>query len=271
MKALLLITPLLATLACQGKGVTREDVDAVVKRLPAEGLQKLARRRVYFGHQSVGQNIAEGIAQVARLRPEAGLRLLESRAPDALATPGIAHALNGRNHEPLTKITDFSETLRVGMGGAADIALFKFCYVDFPPGTDVDRVFAEYRSALAALRLAHPKVRFVHVTSPLTIVQTGPKALVKSLLGRPLWGADANQVRERFNELLRREYQGKEPFFDLAAVESRRPNGETATFRAAGRTWPALAPEYSSDGKHLNELGSRWVAAHLLEALASVD
>ena len=31
-----------------------------------------------------------------------------------------------------------------------------------------------------------------------------------------------------------------------------------------------LAAEYASDGKHLNELGGRWVAAHLVKVLAGL-
>jgi lysophospholipase L1-like esterase len=41
-------------------------------------------------------------------------------------------------------------------------------------------------------------------------------------------------------------------------------------FEDGGRRYPALAREYASDGKHLNALGVRWAAAHLLETLATV-
>jgi hypothetical protein len=262
---------LVGAVACQGTSVTRgEDVSAAVRGLPGEGLRKVAGKRIYFGHQSVGYNLVDGLQAIARERPELGLKVVEARSPEALQGPVFAHASNGRNHEPLSKIQDFAATLDAGLGARADVALFKFCYVDFEPGTDVDAVFAEYRSTLARLRQAYPRVQFVHVTSPLTVVQTGPKALVKRLLGRPLWGADANIVRERFNGLMRREYAGKEPLFDLAAVEASRPNGPGATFEAAGGTHPALAAEYASDGKHLNDVGARWAALHLLQTLAGL-
>ncbi|MFH0799063.1 MAG: hypothetical protein V2A66_02635 [Pseudomonadota bacterium] len=41
-------------------------------------------------------------------------------------------------------------------------------------------------------------------------------------------------------------------------------------FEDGGRSYPALAREYASDGKYLNALGARWAAAHLLEILATV-
>lgn len=262
---------LLGTLACKdGSVTTSEQVSAAVRALPEASLRRLAGKRIYFGHQSVGDNLVAGLQAIARERPEAGLRVVEGRTPEVLGAPGFVHAKNGQNEAPLTKIEDFAATVEGGLGATTDIAFFKFCYVDFKPGADVEGVFAAYRQALATLRQAHPRVKFVHVTSPLTVVEAGPKAFVKKLMGRPLGGAEANTVRERFNALMRREYEGKEPLFDLARVESTRPGGGAVTFEAGGAVVPALAAEYASDGKHLNDLGARWAAVHLLQALAAV-
>lgn len=272
MRAELRSLPLLVMLACGGTGTSdRAPVADPVRDLPQAALTKLARTRIYFGHQSVGYDIVEGLAALGRERPGLALRIVESRAPDALATPALAHAKNGRNEEPLTKIRDFAETLEGrGLGATTDVALFKFCYVDFPPGTDVESVFAEYRSTLARLRQRFPGVKFVHVTSPLTVVESGPKALVKRLLGRRLVEAESNVVRDRFNALMRAEYAGREPLFDLAAIESTGPDGRPVRFEHGGRSTPALAREWASDGRHLNSAGARWAAAHLLETLATV-
>lgn len=232
-------------------------------------LGRVARQRVYFGHQSVGYNIVEGLEALAREHPGAGLRLVEGRSPAVLSTPAFAHAKNGRNQEPLSKIADFAESLEGGgLGDVVDVAFFKFCYVDFPPGADVEGIFAAYRETMARLRARFPRTRFVHVTSPLTVVQSGPKALIKRLLGRPLGGAEANAARERFNALLREAYAGREPVLDLAAVEATGPDGRRTTFNHQGRELPALVPEYASDGKHLNQAGARHVALALLRVLS---
>lgn len=266
-----LLLLVIAGLACQGKRVNHEaDVAAAIRALPPAELQKVARKRIYFGHQSVGYNLVEGLEAISRERPDAGLKIVEARTAQGLAGPALAHATNGKNEQPLTKIKDFADTMAGGLGATADVAFFKFCYIDFPPGSDVEGLFAEYKGTLARLRQAYPKVRFVHVTSPLTVVQSGPKALVKKLLGRKLGGAEANLVRERFNALLRSEYQGKEPLFDLAAIESQLPDGSQVTFAEGGRSHPALAPAYASDGKHLNALGARWAAVHLVRTLAAL-
>lgn len=269
MKGLPLLVTLVAVVGCQEKHVKSALPASPLSTLSPAALQKLSQSRVYFGHQSVGQNLVEGLDALGRERPELRLRIVMSRAPEALATPGLAHAGNGKNHEPLTKVQDFSATLEGGgLGERVDVAFFKFCYVDFAAGADVEQVFAEYRATMARLRQRFPKVRFVHVTVPLTVVRGGLKVWLNSLRGKAPWGAEANVARERFNALLRKEFAGKEPLFDLAAVESTRPDGTIQTFRLAGEDHPSLAPEYSSDGNHLNDAGARWAASHLVAELA---
>ena len=265
------LLPLVLGLACEGRTVTSAaHVGPGPGDVPAAAARKLAQRRVFFGHQSVGSDIVAGLEAIAREQPDLGLRVVEGRSAEVLAAPGFAHALNGQNGQPLTKLHDFAEALeKGGLGSRADIALFKFCYVDFRPGTDVDAIFAAYRATLARLRAAFPLVTFVHVTSPLVVVQRGPRALLKRLLGKRPAGAEENVLRERYNALLRAEYSGREPLFDLAAVESTLPDGRPVRFEDGGATYPALAREYASDGKHLNVVGSRRAAAYLLRTLAS--
>lgn len=257
-------------LACQEAHVNVEDAGAkLLAEVPDAALQRVAQRRMFFGHQSVGFNVVEGLEMLGQARPSARLRVIGSRAPGDLATPALVHATVGRNHDPSSKLREFAAILEAGLGERVDLAMVKFCYVDFERDGDPARLFDEYRATMARLRAAFPKLRIVHVTVPLTTVQSGPKAFVKGLLGRALWGGPENLVRERFNALLRAEYGGKEPLFDLARAESSLPGGGTATFQADGRRHPALAPEWASDEGHLNAAGSRWAAAHLLRTIAA--
>lgn len=261
------ILPLFLGMGCQGRSVTPPGSEG--PRLPYPVLKKLTQQRIFFGHQSVGQNIVQGLEALSNEQPDIRFRIVEARSPGSIAGPAFIHGQNGHNGQPLTKIDGFVDALQSG-GAGTDIAFFKFCYVDFPPGTDVDGLFAEYKKAMARLRATYPRVKFVHVTSPLTVVQSGPKALAKRILGRRLAGTDENVLRHRFNTLMRNEYAGREPLFDLAAVEATRPDGRIASFSESGKTFPALAPEYASDGRHLNPLGSRLLAGHLLRTLADV-
>ena len=70
---------------------------------------------------------------------------------------------------------------------------------------------------------------------------------------------------------MRKHYKDKEPIFDLAQIESHYPDGRPMTFSTQGETYYALVPEYASDGRHLNELGSRRVGEQLLIMLAELD
>jgi hypothetical protein len=115
-------------------------------------------------------------------------------------------------------------------------------------------------------------VTFVHVTVPLTTepgLKEAAKNFVKRFLGRPRSSRLDNVRRARYNELLREAYAGREPLFDLARLESTRPDGTRQLFREDGRDYEALVPAYTDDGGHLNASGRQMAARALLEFLAS--
>jgi hypothetical protein len=227
-------------------------------------IANVASRRIYFGHQSVGGNILDGVKAVAG----GALSIVESREAEALAKPAIAHVLVGKNEAPLTKLVDFEQAMeRIGDG--AEIALLKFCYVDFDPSTDVPGLFSKYRDLLTRLRARYPKTIFVHVTTPLTTTQTGIKAWLKHLMGRPAGGEIENAQRERFNSLLRSNY-ATEPIFDLARIEATRSDGSMQSFTLEGTVVPSLAPEHTGDGGHLNAAAQRLVGSSLIQFLAAL-
>lgn len=233
--------------------------------VPEAAVQKVASRRVLFGHQSVGGNILDGLADVSGGK----LVVREGRAPSLFEQPGLVHTLIGKNEDPHSKVADFEAALEA-TGGKPEIAFFKFCYVDFDAKTNAEQLFEAYLASSRRLKARYPNVTFVHVTVPLTVVQTGAKAWLKhQLLGRLPWGAQENEVRNRFNALLRSKLEG-EPLFDLAAVESTRPDGSAQSHEVAGRPVPALVAAYSDDGQHLNPVGRRRVAEALLTFLASL-
>jgi hypothetical protein len=149
-----------------------------------------------------------------------------------------------------------------------DVAFHKYCYADILEATDVPAVFDHYQRTMARLRADCPEVVFVHVTVPLVRVQSGPRAWIKRLLGRAPGRYAGDLARERFNQLMRGTYAGREPLYDLAAVESTGPDGRREVIRAGGRSGYALVPAYTADGSHLNETGRRRAAEALLTVLA---
>lgn len=230
-------------------------------------LEALSRRSVFFGHQSVGNNILDGVRD---LLAEAGvpLRVLEVPSARGLASGTFGHALVAENGDPLRKLASFETALGPGPT-TADVALVKLCFVDVDERTDVGALFGRYRTALSALRTRFPRTTFVHVTVPLTADAPGLKGVVKRLLGRDR-SRPQNARREEFNALMRQAYAGQEPLFDLARQEATRPDGTTESFELDGRRVLTLVPGYTDDGGHLDAAGRKRVARALIALLASL-
>lgn len=231
-------------------------------------LEIVSKRWILFGHQSVGGNVLDGLAEVA-----AGhggmLRILEVSGPAQANARTLTHAWVAANGAPHLKLEAFGHLVDATSEPGVDIALVKFCYADFTADTDASALFLRYREFLAGLQSRHPSTAFVHVTVPLTTVQGGPRAWVKGLMGKAPHGFLENARRDEYNALLRTEYAGREPLFDLAQIESTLPDGGRATASWRGRSVPALFPGYTDDGGHLNASGRLRAARELLAVLAS--
>jgi len=213
---------------------------------------RLADARVYFGHQSVGGNIIDGLRDLSATHTERPLRIVQFR--DRNSSPSaIVEFTIGENGQPESKMKDFAAALEQIDDTAQAIAVFKYCYLDITPETNVELLFASHRKALEQMRARHPNLTFVHVTAPLTRLESGPRFLAKRLLGKPTT-REANAKRNTFNTMLREQYAG-EPLFDLAKVESTRPNGSRSFFQNGADVAYTLAPELTDDGGHLNATG----------------
>jgi lysophospholipase L1-like esterase len=70
---------------------------------------------------------------------------------------------------------------------------------------------------------------------------------------------------------VKQEYNGKEPFFDIAEVESTTPDGNRESFPRNGHTYYSLASLYTDDGGHLNKTGRKKVSEQLLLLLVSLN
>lgn len=237
--------------------------------VPASSWRPLAAKRIFFAHQSVGYNILDGIRDLAATSPDGGLRIVEGSEASLFDAPVLAHARLGRNGDPGSKVRAWERYLESGIGSRADFALYKFCYLDVVSATDARQVFEMYRTSAERLKGLYPKTTFIHVTVPLTTVQSGVKAALKRLLGRPLDGYAENAKRNEYNELLRSHYEGREPVFDLARIESA-SDGGTTTYELQGRRYSSLTPAYTDDGGHLNAAGRRRAAENLLGMLAQL-
>lgn len=231
-------------------------------------LTELAQARVYFGHQSVGGNVLDGLA---KLSAESGvaLRIVEAPAGVDDGQPGLVHARVGKNSEPATKCDAFGRFLAEAPGTRWDAAILKFCYADLGERTDIQpaQLLDLYKRMVSSVRAARPDLVLVHSTVPLNSNGLGTGDRVKGFLGMGT-SKDANNMRKnRFNDLLRAEYRG-EPLFDVARAESTRPDGARTGFKKDGQFFFAMAREFTSDGGHLNPEGQAWVAREFARSLA---
>jgi len=260
--------------SCEG-GKMREETVALKDEATQESLKKVARQKIFFGHQSVGYNILDGIKDFVQEYPQTHLNMIEANDPAMLdGEPALVHSPVGHNTDPVSKLADFSKYLDSGLGSKVDIAFVKFCYVDITQGVDARTIFDSYKETHKRLKSRYPNIIFVHITVPLTSKQTDVKTmaknLIKKVIGRPVRSYTDNIPRNQFNDLLKHEYEGIEPVFDLAEIESTLPDGKRVINSEDGITFYSMAPEYTSDGGHLNEKGRRIVARKLLKFLAGL-
>lgn len=227
----------------------------------AEQWQRVAQLHILFAHQSVGGNLLDGIQSLASAQ-HIPLLITETRTP--LAGPGIQHFKVGHNEDPNGKLVDFRTTF--ANIPATDIALLKFCFIDFTPSIDPQLLAQNYIATLDDLARAHPHTVFVPMTSPLTTVQSGPRAWLKKLLGQEPGGYASNTRRHIFNQALRAHYSGKQ-LFDLAALESGRGQ---SSIEVQGQPIEVLNPKLTDDGGHLNTTAQRLFGGALIVHLATV-
>jgi hypothetical protein len=228
-------------------------------------IESLAEARIYFGHQSVGRDIVNGIQQLINCGESPPLHIVESCETSVFKQPGLVHSRIGRNTHPYEKIQDFISIITNGIGNQADVAFFKFCYVDFNESTDEVRIFDKYVATLNELKIKYPGTLFIHCTVPLTIVHTSLKTRIKTLLRlKNIWEYASNIKRNCYNEKLLGYYAGKEPVFDLAKKESSTETGGHIKYSYCGKQYFSLNPELACDDGHLNDDGKLKVARELL-------
>ncbi len=231
-------------------------------------LHDVAQYKIFFGHQSVGFNIMNGVESIYR-NSNIPINIAEDSV-DGLQESFFLHAPVGKNKDPKSKIDDFARKI-IDLDGNIDIAFLKFCYVDFRDGVDVKDVYTYYDKKINMLSDKYPHIKFVHLTSPLTIKKETWKTKLKLLFGvGGLWEYRDNVVRNQYNSILLSDESKTTSIFDIARYEATSADGSVEKFSYEGNDYLYLDPRYSSDGGHLNEQGSQWVAGKLLDFIQKI-
>ena len=249
----ILLGPLVA--ACNSSNNSDEYMQPIAIDWAAVG-----GKRIVFGHQSVGENILEGVRELATASG-VNYSVQETRSPPT--EPGITHFRIGQNGDPLSKIRDFGTAIDAGAADGADVAAMKLCYLDFNAATDVRRVADAYIGMLEALSARHPQTRFVAITAPLMVTQTGPKAWVKKALGKQPAQLIENAKRAEFNAFLRERFGASGRLFDLARAEA----WSAPLLELGGQPIESLNPILTDDGGHLSATGRALIAPIFLQQM----
>lgn len=223
-------------------------------------LTSLPGKRVYFGHQSVGSNIIDGIKNSIIENEELNFikivtfdEYLQMDSTENDNSFYLVHSNIGRNAFPMLKLSDFAE--KIDSLKNIDAAFMKFCYVDITRETDIENLYGNYLETMSTLKIKYPKIRFLYFTAPITARENPVFALLKGILRRP---DDMNKNRNRFNKLIRQTENIN--LFDLAFLES---HDKTTTQLKDGKEF--LLKKYSTeDGGHLNSIGSKVMGMLLL-------
>ncbi len=230
-------------------------------------IEVLQKSSIYFGHQSVGADILGGIRMLTEPADAPKLNVVEYSKGAEIPDQVFLHSFIGKNTQPKTKCEDFAGTLRAIAPKQVDLAIIKFCYIDFNGNTDVNALFGEYQNLVNGLKVEHPATTFVHVTVPLK-ADEGLKGVLKKLMGKGD-GDLENVKRGQYNAMMLKTFVN-EPIFDLAKYESTRPNGNRDEFTYEGATFHRLAKTYTDDGGHLNQVGKPYISKEFLNFLAGV-
>jgi hypothetical protein len=239
--------------------------------------QRLTQQRIWFGHQSVGGNIIEGIKDLRQIYPQININLVETSDPATVNSAGLIHFSIGQNAYPQSKIIDFDKIIQRNFTQKPDIALFKFCFLDIDTKTNILQVFKDYKSMMDRLIKTFPNTKFVQVTVPLTTEPTGKTKLIRDvksglrkILHQPVSRSFENINRSAFNDLIRDAYGNQSTVFDLAKFESIGPDQKQIIFSVDGKSYQSLLPIYTDDGSHLNFVGRKMIAEQFLIFLAKL-
>ena len=239
--------------------------------IPKSTWKMLAGKNIYFGHQSVGSDILQGIEDLKKESP--WLPITINSLNDVKQNTGIQliHSSIGKNGDINSKNSSFEEIIVTILSGKVDIAGFKYCFLDFDSTSNIQEIFNNYKATIFSIKKTNPNIRIVHFTVPLTSNQTGIKAFLKNMFGKPVGGAVENVVRNKYNDLLKKEYAKTGFVFDLAGFESTNIDGSVNLFKYNEKYYRHLVSKYIYDGQHLNEMGKRRIAEQFVLYLVNIS
>jgi hypothetical protein len=216
-----------------------------------------AALKVYFEHASVGQCIADdgtilATSGLSALKASDGRYTCGRTTWDHSASSesemttteaawfstnhGLGDNFRG-NYGAVTKADYFKssiDTINSSLGGG--VAMFKFCYIDFPGGSacislDASGLYTKVKGIMDGLESSYPNITFVWWTMPLQIA------------------GDQQETRQAYNDSVRKYCADNGKWlFDIADIESHDDSGNPYT----ASEYEVMYTGYTSDDGHPN-------------------
>jgi len=249
------------------KGSEGKTPEISINDVPASAWIELAKKKIYFGHRSVEHNIIDGIKDLIEEHSQIKLNMVEITSKVDFENGFFAHSWIRPNDPPRSIASAYLDMAENKMGKNFDIVLLKF---NTYGNKNLKEVINEYKKGISIIKNKYPESTFLHMTFPVVKVKTTWKRRIKKMLGKDdAWEYNVNIKANEFNELLRKEYVGREPIFDLAKLQSTYPDGSRATFTKDEKKYFQMVEAYTNDGTHLNEKGRKIIAEQFLIFLAN--
>ena len=268
MKKYLIFTLILFLLGCSDNSDNRVLHMGIKSSL--ENIKLFLNTNIYFGHQSVGNNIINGIKEILIENEINDFKPFELNAISTLPKNYFVHSPIGKNGNPISKIEDFKKDITILKNKNLKIAMMKFCYVDFNEKTNIDKIFDYYIKAIDSIKTKNPNLIILHLTVPLKSERSFLGKIKAYLTGKSDKTFNDNYVRNQYNDLIRSKYSS-EYIFDIAKIESTYPDGKREIKTLDNKSCYYLSKIYTSDGGHLNGFGQKVVANELINKIAKIN
>jgi hypothetical protein len=229
----------------------------------------ISQNNIYFGHQSVGQNIISGLN---KLNSKFGNNeIIIKNLSNISESQGnyFIHSNIGNNGDPKGKFKEFAEIVDSLTNKNLNIAMMKLCFVDFNKNTDIQDIFNSYVTMMDSLQKKYPNIIFIHFTVPLKSQLSWISKIKDLIKNRDKVDPLDNLRRNEYNKLIFSKYS-KDYIFDLAGAESTYPDGKREFILLDDKISYTLINNYTTDGGHLNEEGENIIAAELINKIYNI-
>ncbi|MDR3609512.1 MAG: hypothetical protein P4L27_03005 [Ignavibacteriaceae bacterium] len=233
-------------------------------------IKVISESHIYFGHQSVGENIVSGLNKIISGSGQNEFIVKElNNNNKILNSYYFVHSKIGNNGDPKGKFREFAKIVEILSRKNLELAMMKLCFVDINKNSNLENIFNSYVNTIDSLQKRYPNLTIVHFTVPIKSQPTWIKKIKAILMNRDLDDPQDNIARDKYNKLILAKYP-KECIFDLAKAESTYPDDKREIIMVNGIPAYSMIKDFTDDGGHLNMKGQKVISRELIEKIFEI-